>query len=307
MLRSLDNPTTTKHATAAELRDMLAESLEILGRNHIARDNEMCRLFGASSIEPLSPIMRYGWERPNDQNICDIVINLLERSPRLSLVELGSGTTWGGRDQNFGVPGLSRVLKHAFQNRVHITVTDREIGYDLFIRDAHGRLMRGEFRDDRPPKGMSVSPLGPGQTVIPTSGEQLRAAREADPTLSGVLFQLAGAHNFDPEHPEVAIFVRPRVDGEIEAIMYGVRALSGVNYLSLIEDLRKHEHFSRFDFIFARHLCPVLYPSRIQHLKDTLPEALQSCARHSYVQFDQARMHGKDETDLVFQHHEYFP
>ena len=293
------------HACRSQLSDAFAESREALGQNHIKRDEQICRLFGAQCIEPRSPIMRYGWERPNDEAICDIIIYLLQRSDRLSLIELGSGTTWGSDDREFGVAGLSRILKHALPNRLHITVTDRQVGYDLFIRDSHGRLMRSEFKDDRPPRGIPLSPLDARQIFIPTRGEDIVRSRKVDPEFSAALEHLSNTYDFELEDPRNAVFIRPRIDPEIEALMYGIRALSGVNYLSLIEDLQRHEQFLRFDFIFARHLCPVLYPSRVQHLKDTLPQALESCARHGYVQFDRIAGPDGNIADLIFQHHEY--
>jgi hypothetical protein len=251
--------------------------------------------------------MRYGWERPNDTKILDIVINLLERHPRLSLIELGSGTTWSGADKHFGVPGLSRILKDALPNRINVTVTDRNIGFDLFIKDYQGRLIHSEFKDDRPPRMMQVSALSPHGTLTPARSEDILAARKADQEFPHILTRLGHTYDFNPDDSRNAIFIRPRIDAEIEALLYGVRALPGINYLHLLEDLKRHGELARFDFVFARHLCPVFLPSRIQHLKDTLPEVLESCARHSFVQFDQAHVPGDPPADLVFRHHELLP
>lgn len=288
-----------------EIKATIAESLHALARNHTTRESHLCKLFGAAFIDPHSPLMRFGWERPSDKKIYDIVITLLERGTRLSLLEVGSGTTWGNRDHNFGVPGIARILKHAFPHRLNVTVTDRECGYDLFIRDLHGRLIHGEFKDDRPPLGVRIAPLNPDGTLAPLTSEELHATRQRDPEFSHVLCSLAHAFTCNPEDPRTTVFVRPRIDSEVEALLYGVRALSGVNYLFLIQDLQKHGELSRFDFVFGRHLCPVSLPSRVQHLKDILPEALASCARHAFVQFDQVHAPGEAPADLVFRHHEF--
>lgn len=307
MLQHIAKPVINAATSRAELKAKIMESRDLLGRDHTTRESRICRLFDAQFIEPRSPIMQYGWERPNDKPICDIVLTLLDRFPRISLLELGSGTTWGSSDRNFGIPGFARILKHAFPHRLNITVTDRECGYDLFIRDEQGRLIHGEFKDDRIPLETRIAPCRLNQTLEPLTPAEVHAARVKDPEFSSVLRRLGHVFDFNPDAPGNAIFVRPRVDSEIEALLYGVRALSGVNYLFLTEDLQKHGELARFDFVFGRHLCPVSLPSRVQHLKDTLPEALASCARHSFVQFDHIQDPGDIPADLIFRHHEFIP
>jgi hypothetical protein len=102
-----------------------------------------------------------------------------------------------------------------------------------------------------------------------------------------------------------ALFIRPQLDNEVEAHLFGVRALPGVDYLNLTDSLLQKEERSRYDLIIGRHLLPQYLPSQLHRLQTNFPTALQECSHNSFVHFDRCFFGDNDYADLVFRHHKH--
>ena len=296
-------PSTSREAT---LLDLLRRAGNDLVLRQSSRESLLCSMFGARGIHESSSLMAHGWERPADQEVESIVALLLTRQDRISILEIGAGSTWGTEQRNFGVPGLARIIKQALPTQTRVAVCDRAQGYDMFFHAQDGSLIRTHYSDDKPPKRLSPSPIGSDGTFIALAVPFIQASVLVDPPFAAWLRWHEQTHHVDLFDGSSPLFIRPKLDPEIEARFFGVRALSGsVDYLNLVETLSRAGERERYDLIFGRHLLPQYFPSQIEHLKRTMPEALLRCAHNAYIQFDRCFFANDDYADLVFRHHNY--
>lgn len=270
------------------------------------REARVNAMFGARNTHDTSAVMAHGWERPADAEIHTIVASLLSKQERISILEIAAGSTWGTGERNFGVPGLARAIQRAFPTRTRVAVSDRSQGYDIFFHVGDGELVRSHYDDAETPKLLRTSDLRHDGTFIPAAPPFIQASLAVDRKFANWLSwheRTYGENLVDGSSP---MFIRPTLDPEIEARLFGVRVVPGlVDYLNLVECLAKAGEVARYDLIFGRHLLPQYFPSRIAHLREVLPDALESCARNSFVQFDRCFFGDDDFADLVFEHREY--
>jgi len=290
------------------LRETLRRASNELISQAPQREALVCRLFGARGLHESSRLMEYGWERASDTEINNVVATLVGRRERISILEVGAGTTWGTEQRNFGVPGLARCIKHALPRQALVSVCDRAQGYDAFFHSRDGSLVHTDYSEDRLPKFLTASPLRSDGSVVPTSPPFLRMSASQEPRLDDWLRWHERTFRVDLLGGGSPIFFRPKLDPEFEARLFGVRVVpASIDYLNLLECLTRAGEHERYDLIFGRHLLPQYFPSRIKHLLRTMPEELSSCARNYYVQFDRCFFGDEDYADLVFRHHEYIP
>lgn len=301
MLLIQPRPRNHEHENLATLHQAQAEVLS----QRAALEARICAMFGATKIHPETPLMAHGWRREIDPEIYQIVGRLIPNEGRISILEVGGGTTWGGTDANFGVPGLARIIKHAFPRQSLVTVSDRARGFDLFFVQPDGALVHTHYRDDRPPQHLSPSLFRHDGILIPASLPFIHLSMQQDKEFAS--WVTAQERNFGVSIAggKSPLFIRPELDHEVEARLFGVRAMHGIDYLHLRENLEEREQRSRYDLIIGRHLLPQYLPSRLQLVMETLPVQLQQCAHHAYVHFDRCFFGDKGYADLVFQHHEY--
>jgi len=263
-------------------------------------------MFGARSAHDTSSVMAHGWERPADAEIHTIIASLLSKQENISILEIAAGSTWGTGERNFGVPGLARAIQRAFPTRSRVAVCDRSQGYDIFFHVGDGELVRSHYDDAETPKLLRTSDLRHDGTFIPSAPLFIQASLEVDGKFADWVSWHERNYGVSLVDGSSRMFIRPTLDPEIEARLFGVRVVPGlVDYLNLVECLAKAGEVARYDLIFGRHLLPQYFPSRIAHLKEVLPQALESCARNSFVQFDRCFFGDEDYADLVFEHHEY--
>lgn len=250
--------------------------------------------------------MAYGWERPADAEIQSIVASILSKHDRASILEIGAGSTWGTEQRNYGVPGLARIIKHALPTQARVAVCDRAQGCEMFFVDRDGALVRVHYSDDTPPKGLSTSLSRPNGTIIPLAPLFIEASAQRDPDFADWLRWHERAHNVTFSNGGAPLFLRPKLDPEIEAKLFGVRVVPGsIDYLNLMECLVRAGERERYDLIFGRHLLPQYFTSEIKRLEETMPKVLAACAHHAYVQFDHCLIGSGQYADMVFEHHEY--
>jgi len=268
-------------------------------------EGQLCKLFGATSIHHESPLMAHGWTRPIDAEIYRIVARMIPQGERIAILEVGAGSTWGGRNKNFGVPGLARIIKHAFPHQVMVTISDRIQGFDIFFVSTTGELVHRPYRDDRPPKLLSPSPLCTDGTLIPASTPFIQLSMAADAEFASWISTQEREFDVTLSNGKNPLFIRPQLDNEVEALLFGVRALPGVDYLNLTDSLLQKEERSRYDLIIGRHLLPQYLPSRLQRLQENFPTELQECSHNYFVHFDRCFFGDNNYADLVFRHHKH--
>ena len=263
-------------------------------------------MFGAKKPRDTSAFMAHGWERPVDAEIHAFIALLLRQEEPISILEIGAGTTWGTGERNFGVPGLARAIQRAFPIRTRVAVCDRSQGYDIFFHSGDGELVRSHYDEAEAPKFLRPSDIRHDGTFIPASPPFIQTSVAVDRKFADWLGWHERTYKIKILDGSSPMFIRPTLDPEVEARIFGVRVVPGcVDYLDLVECLTKVGEVARYDLIFGRHLLPQYFPSRIAHLKEVLPSALEACARNSFVQFDRCFFGDDDYADLVFEHHEY--
>lgn len=288
------------------LLDTLRRASTALVAEAPEREARLCAMFGAKRIRDASAFMAHGWERPVDAEIQTIIASLLRQGEHLSILEIAAGSTWGTGERNFGVPGLARAIQRAFPTRTRVAVCDRAEGYDIFFHAGDGELVRSHYDDAETPKLLWASDIRHNGAFIPAPPPFIQASVTVDKKFADWLGWHERTYNTNILDGSSALFIRPTLDPEIEARLFGVRVVPGfVDYLNLVECLTKAGEVARYDLIFGRHLLPQYFPSRISHLKEVLPDALQACARNSLVQFDRCFFGEDDYADLVFEHREY--
>jgi hypothetical protein len=287
-------------------QELLSRATVDLAENLLDREKKLYTLFEARAICSHTPIMASGWSREMDPLITSFVVDLLSRQHKISLLEIGAGTTWGRADMHFGVPGLARILKHAFPEAVRVLATDREAGFDLFFVSPDGLLVHHQYRDDRPPKGLDVSMWKTQGTLAATPVGLIARSCKIDPEFAEFLNHQRRNFDIDALDYRCRLYVRPRIDNEVEALLYGVHAQGGINYYELADNLQKHGHYGQFDLVYARHLCPVFSRSRLEHIHEELPPQLQQVARNGVVHFDHCLLPDGSQGDLIFRHHTFF-
>jgi hypothetical protein len=271
-----------------------------------ARNARLCSLFGARKIHDSSQLMVHGWERTADPEIQEIVAELLVRNERISILEIGAGSTWGTGERNFGVPGLARAIQLAFPSRARVAVCDRSQGYEVFFHVGDKELVRAHYDDASMPKLLALSDIRSDGTLIPISLAFIQASMKVDRKFADWVSCHERAFGVRLDNFANPMFIRPTFDPEIEARLFGVRVVRGsIDYLNLLSCLTAAGEVARYDLIFGRHLLPQYYPSRIARLKEVLPGELEACARNSFVQFDRCFFGDEDYADLVFEHREY--
>lgn len=297
-----------KHTPHQE--SLLLDALRRAGTALVAeapeREARLCAMFGATKIRDASAAMAHGWERPVDAEIHTIVASLLGQQERIAILEIAAGSTWGTGERNFGVPGLARAIQRAFPTRTRVAVCDRSQGYDIFFHAGDGELVRSHYDDAEVPKLLWASDIRPDGTFIPTPPPFIQASVAVDKKFADWLGWHERTYKRNVLDGSSPMFIRPTLDPDIESRLFGVRVVTGfVDYLNLVECLTKADEVARYDLIFGRHLLPQYFPSRIEQLKEVLPNALEACARNSFVQFDRCFFGNDDYADLVFQHREY--
>ena len=288
----------------------LLDTLQRAGRELIANGPErealLCQMFGATRIHERSSVMAHGWERPCDVEIQSAIALLASRKDRISLLEIGAGSTWGTGEANFGVPGLARIIKFALPTQTRMAICDRELGYDIFFHAKDGALLRVHYSDSTTPKFLAISDMRHDGTFIPAATPFIELSVTQDPIFSEWLRwheKTYGVNFISGANP---LFIRPKLDPEIEGRLFGVRVVpTSVDYLNLTECLTRAGEHERYDLLFGRHLLPQYFPSRINRLKQTLPDELAACANNWYVQFDRCFFGDDDYADLVFRHHDF--
>jgi hypothetical protein len=120
------------------------------------------------------------------------------------------------------------------------------------------------------------------------------------------LEQQGARFNLDLVKYPPRIYIRPRVDSEVEALLFGVESLGMIDYTELSDCLIKAHRREQFDFVYGRHLCPTGTTSRLQYLKDNLPAQLTKVCDSYFVQFDSCLSPNEGFADLVFRAHNYF-
>ena len=296
--------TNTSTSRENHLLDLLRRAGNELISQQSARESLICSMFGARGIHESSPIMAHGWQRPTDLEIEIIVASLLSKAARVSILEIGAGSTWGTEQRNYGVPGLARIIKHALPTQTRVAVCDRAQGYDMFFHARDGALVRVHFSDDTTPKLLSASQFRLDGTLIPASKPFIQASIVVDPEFAAWLRWHEDKFGVSLAEGKTPLFIRPKLDPEIEARLFGVRVISGsIDYLNLLETLTRAGERERYDLIFGRHLLPQYFPSHIEHLEKKMPKALTTCARNAFVQFDRCLVPNHGYADLVFQHH----
>jgi len=290
----------------------LLDTLRQAGRDVITqapqREALLCKMFGAQRVDERTPIMAHGWERPCDAEIQTIVASLTSRKERVSMLEIGAGCSWGTDEANFGVPGLARIIKFALPFQTRVAVCDRGQGYDMFFHAEDGSLVRAHYSDSFPPKNLSVSQTHQDGSFIPLSTPFIQLSVATDPQFAEWIARHEAAYKVNLCSGAHPLFMRPKLDPEIEGRLFGVRVVpTSVDYLNLFECLTRGGERERYDLIFGRHLLPQNLPSRTKRLIQTLPDELNACARNSYVQFDQCYFGGDDRAELVFRHQDYLP
>jgi hypothetical protein len=288
-----------------EVHEAIASASAAFVNDRAAREQEILKLFDARAICEATPIMASGWVREVDEDIISIVADLLSRHERLSLLEIGAGTTWGRSDPHFGVPGLARALKSAFPQALRVVATDREAGFDIFLVSADGLLVHQQYRDDRPPKGLDTCMWRNSTALAPLSTALVQRSVRVDSEFAQFIEGHKKQFNIDALDPSCRIYLRPRIDREVEALLYGVHSVGRIDYSDLTASMIQANHRERFDLVYGRHLCPILLPSRLRYLQDHLPGELSRMARGSYVHFDGCQFPDVGQADLVFRHHDY--
>jgi hypothetical protein len=253
---------------------------------HQTLDTALCQLFGARALPDRSHLSATTWFREFDDTILAKVAHLLAHHEQISILEVGAGTTYGQRDLNFGVPGLSRIIKRTFPEAVRIVACDREGGCDIFFTLPNGTLFHDQYRDDRPPRTLDHSSWKNSSTLEPLSQSQIKGAVNEDLEFRKRLLEYSEILGHDLGGVECQIFLRPRIDSEVEAMLHGIRALDRMDYRALPSDLPRRGIDERFTFIFGRHLCPVGSPWKAAELQKTLLPQLKELADYSFVQFD---------------------
>jgi hypothetical protein len=288
------------------VRDLISRASIELAENHFSRERNLRTLFDARAICPDTPIMASGWSREMDPLITSSVSDLLSRQDKVSLLEIGAGTTWGRADTHFGVPGLARILRHAFPEAVRVLATDRETGFDIFLASRDGLLVHHQYRDDRPPKGLDVSMWKTPSTLAATPISLISRSCKIDLEFAEFLDHQSRCFGIDARDHRCRLYVRPRIDTEVEALLYGVHAQGGINYYELADNLQKYGHYGQFDLVYARHLCPVFSRNRLEYIHEELPPQLQQVARNGVVHFDHCLLPDGSQGDLIFRHHTFF-
>jgi hypothetical protein len=290
----------------SEVIGTIQRAAEALMRDQAGREEKVLNLFDAKAICAATPLMSSGWSREVDDEIIAIVAHLLARHDKLSLLEIGAGTTWGSSDPHFGVPGLARALKQALPDALKIVATDREWGFDIFLVLPDGLLIHHQYRDDRPPKGLGSSLWKNCASLAPLSAVELTRSVRVDTEFERFLEAQKSSFNVDMLDTRCRIYIRPRVDPEVEALLYGVQSFGKVDYTELVESLIKVDRRERFDLVYGRHLCPVLSTELVRYLQEHLPAQLEQVAGSSFVHFDASITTDEGIKDLVFRHHTYF-
>lgn len=304
----LTNSPLPRNSVRSEMvtRELLSRATTELAENILDREKRLYTLFEARAISPNTPIMASGWSREMDPLITSYVVDLLSLQHKVSLLEIGAGTTWGRSDMHFGVPGLARILKHAFPEAVRVLATDREAGFDIFLVAPDGFLVHHQYRDDRPPKGLDISMWKTPGTLAATPVSLIARSCKIDPEFAEFLNHQRWNFDIDALDYRCRLYIRPRIDNEVEALLYGVNAQGGIDYYELTDNLRKHGHFGKFDLVYARHLCPVSSRSRVEYMQEALPPQLQQVARNGLVHFDHCLHPDGTQGDLIFQHQTFF-
>lgn len=275
-------PVRNEEATLQKLRLAADTALS----QHHALDTALCRIFGAQTLPDKSHLSATRWFREFDETILSKVAHLLARHPQVSILEVGAGTTYGQRDLNFGVPGLSRIIKKTFPDAVRIVACDREGGADIFFTLPNGKLFHDQYRDDRPPLTLDYSSWKNSSTLTPLSATQIERAMIEDREFLERLKEYSEVLGHNLRDARCQIYLRPRIDSEVEALLHGIHALDRIDYRSLPSALPGRGIDERFSLIFGRHLCPVGSPWRAAELEKTLLPQLKELADHSFVQFD---------------------
>jgi hypothetical protein len=298
--------TSLSSRQAASFLDTLRRAANTIAEQAPERNQRLCSLFGAQKIHDSSQLMVHGWERPADPEIQEIVAELLARNERISILEIGAGSTWGTGERNFGVPGLARAIQLAFPTRTRVAVCDRSQGYEIFFHAADKELVRAHYDDAAMPKLLGLSDIRPNGTLIPASPPFIQASMKVDSKFAEWVSWHERAFGVRFDNSSTSVFIRPTFDPEIEARLFGVRVVPGsIDYLNLRSCLTGVGEVARYDLIFGRHLLPQYFPSRIALLKEVMPGELETCARNSFVQFDRCFFGDEDYADLVFEHREY--
>lgn len=290
----------------AEVTARIKNTIDALAENRVERDRKILHLFEAHAIDSTTPIMSSGWKRPLDEKIVRVIAGLLARRETLSLLEIGAGTTWGCRDSHFGVPGLARALKQSFPDAIKILATDRERGFDIFLVLPDGLLTHHQYRDDRPPLALEVSRFKGDGVLRPIPAVSVAQCISVDKEFRLFLETQGYRLGLDLLKYPPRIYIRPRIDSEVEALLYGVESLGCIDYTELSQCLIKANRRERFDFVYGRHLCPISSESRLEYLKDNLPAQLAKVTGSHFVQFDNCLVPDEGFGDLVFRAHAYF-
>lgn len=270
------------------------------------REEMILQLFDAKEISRDTPVMASGWVREMDSEIISCVTHLLTREEKVSLLEIGAGTTWGRADPHFGIPGLARTLKLAFPSSIRIVATDFEGGYDMFVTLPDGLLIHHQYRDDRPPLGLEISSWKNSSSLAPISQSLIERSMGLDQEFAAFVDNLERYRGVNVFDHRCRLYIRPRVDSEIEAHLFGVQSHGRIDYYTLVDSLIKAGRRDHFDLVYGRHLCPIFSQERIRYLEEKLPPQLQQIASNSLVHFDCCRVLDGDFGDLIFRHHSYF-
>jgi hypothetical protein len=202
---------------------------------------ELCEYFRVKRlIDPKaraieSPLL-HGLHRPFDDVIANKVRDIVESKGKARILELAAGSSIG-INEDFGCPWLSRRLKSAWDDRIHVTVTD--VGSHEFL----GFRAPGEVIVVIPTFGNSLDPRIPNCSAYKLG--QLDEFGISDSLLRIV----SGKANFRE------VFRLGFLDPWFERRFFGLdRVLTGVDGSRLNES--GHFENEKFDLIFMRHGAP---------------------------------------------------
>lgn len=212
-------------------------------------------IFPAQELAPAHSSFHFGFARRNDERIVRAVINLItqlrgERPVRI--LELGAGRSYGDTE-HCGAPWLARTLKQAFQERVDITISDREDrDIQMFYCSQQGEL-RTLCIHRFPAREIPFSPLRPRNGAPPESDwTTWKDIQQKHPQFADALLRNTGpAFRDAPGSGPGRLSFRPALDPEFEQHVFGIKVITPLTWSEVEKGIPAG---SSFDLVFLRHL-----------------------------------------------------
>jgi len=209
--------------------------------------------------------------------------------PPIKVLEIGAGITLALKSPHLpnyvsdkSAPWLSRALKNAFSNLVDVTVTDKQphdFEYLVTLTKEEELLehftISAPLGDDFHPYTSDFSNLlgktRPGYYSDLFSLDNLKNIVEGSiATSPGPLFEKMEALSKSSEQ-DLTLRLLPMMNDNFEVANYGIKLITGVD----MRNLASSKLEGSFDFVFGRHLYPLLTDHMRQVREDVRREILR--------------------------------